>query len=637
MPDGKNGPRDLECLGVQGAPRMKLPPLPRLWLGLAVLAGIYFAAGKLGLRLAFEHASATAVWPPTGIALAAMLLYGYRMWPAIFVGAFLVNATTAGSAWTSLGIAAGNTLEGLLGVWLVRRWASGCGAFDRARDIFKFAALAGLLSTTVSATVGVTSLTTAGYAGWDRFAAIWLTWWLGDVVGALVVTPVLVLWGTDRIVRFKWADAFELSMVLASVILVGGFVFDDLGFAVASNYPLEFLCIPPLVFAAFRFGQREAATCVALLSGIAIRGTLEGFGPFVRISQNESLLLLQAFMGTLTIMSLPLAAVVREHARAQAALARAAAIVTSSDDAIIGKTLDGLITTWNEGAARLYGYSAPEVIGQPLSIIIPPEMGESELPKILEQLRRGEPIDNYETVRMAKNGRRIDVSVTVSPIRDASRRIVGASSIARDITRRKEIEATARERDILRSVASLAAGAAHEINNPLAVVIGQAQLLIDDSAATRRRRLEEILEAGERIHAIVARMKHLTRIEIMEKAASLPEMLDIMRSSEPDTGGGLEAAVAGRQATSPYLVIVAHEQQSRYENLKDTFADESAGVILDRRMGERRRRHVPVEVERRRGDRRRHDVTADLQKHGWVIVLNGSTSSAPVPSGGVSA
>jgi len=132
-------------------------------------------------------------------------------------------------------------------------------------------------------------------------------------------------------------------------------------------------------------------------------------------------------------------------------------------------------------------------------------------------------------------------------------------------------------------------------------------------------------------------MKHLTRIEIMEKAASLPEMLDIMRSSEPDTGGGLEAAVAGRQATSPYLVIVAHEQLSRYENLKDTFADESAGVILDRRMGERRRRDVPVEVERRRGNRRRHDVTADLQKHGWVIVLNGSTSSAPVPSGGVSA
>src|SRR5438093_13446979 len=106
----------------------------RMWWGVAVLAGVYFAAGKLGLRLAFEHASATAVWPPTGIALAAMLLYGYRVWPAIFVGAYLVNATTVGSVWTSLGIAAGNTLEGLLGVWLVRRWASGGDVFARAWD-----------------------------------------------------------------------------------------------------------------------------------------------------------------------------------------------------------------------------------------------------------------------------------------------------------------------------------------------------------------------------------------------------------------------------------------------------------------------------------------------------------------------
>src|SRR2546427_10741015 len=132
---------------------MKLPPLPRLWLGLAVLAGIYFAAGKLGLRLAFEHASATAVWPPTGIALAAMLLYGYRIWPAIFVGAFLVNATTAGSAWTSLGIAAGNTHDGLLGVWLERRWARGGCAFDRARHIVRFAGLPRLVGSTLTATV----------------------------------------------------------------------------------------------------------------------------------------------------------------------------------------------------------------------------------------------------------------------------------------------------------------------------------------------------------------------------------------------------------------------------------------------------------------------------------------------------
>src|SRR5919197_1219559 len=166
--------------------------------GLLVLAGVYVLAGKLGLTLAFVHASASAVWAPTGIALAATLLLGYHVWPALFLGAFLVNVTTAGSVWTSLAIAGGNTLEGLLGAFLVRRFANGPKVFDRARDVFTFAALAGLGSTAVSATVGVASLSLGGYASWERFATIWLTWWSGDVAGARVVAPVLILWGMDR-------------------------------------------------------------------------------------------------------------------------------------------------------------------------------------------------------------------------------------------------------------------------------------------------------------------------------------------------------------------------------------------------------------------------------------------------------
>src|SRR5216117_3721046 len=178
---------------------MTPPRVPLVSWGLLVLTGVYVVAGKFGLSLAFVHASASAVWPPTGIALAATLLLGYRVWPAILLGAFLVNATTEGSVWTSLGIASGNTLEGLLGAWLVTRFANGRNVFSRSQDIFAFTALAGFLSTTVSATIGVTSLSLGGYASWDRFGAIWLTWWLGDVAGALVVAPVLILWGTNRV------------------------------------------------------------------------------------------------------------------------------------------------------------------------------------------------------------------------------------------------------------------------------------------------------------------------------------------------------------------------------------------------------------------------------------------------------
>src|SRR6267143_498683 len=125
--------------------------------GIALLTAIYFVAGKFGLSLAYVHPNATAVWPPTGLTLAALLLFGYRVWPGIFLGAYLVNISTAGSMATSLGLAVGNTLEGLVGAYLVNRFANGRHVFDRSHDVFRFAVLAGLGSTMVSATIGVTS------------------------------------------------------------------------------------------------------------------------------------------------------------------------------------------------------------------------------------------------------------------------------------------------------------------------------------------------------------------------------------------------------------------------------------------------------------------------------------------------
>src|SRR2546422_6056558 len=163
-------------------------------LGVALGVGVgYFLAGKLGLAFAIVHANATPVWPPTGIALAAVLLLGRAVWPVIFAGAFFVNLTTAGSVLSSLGIAAGNTLEALVGAALVARFAGGAAVFERARNVFKFVALAGLVSTAVSATIGVTTLSLTGYARWADFGPIWLTWWLGDAAGDLVVAPVVLL------------------------------------------------------------------------------------------------------------------------------------------------------------------------------------------------------------------------------------------------------------------------------------------------------------------------------------------------------------------------------------------------------------------------------------------------------------
>jgi signal transduction histidine kinase/CheY-like chemotaxis protein len=276
---------------------------------LGAVAIVYFLAGKLGLHFAFLHASASAVWPPTGIALAAVLLFGRRIWPAIFVGAFLVNVTTSGSVVSSLGIAVGNTLEATVGASLVTRYAGGVRAFERLQDFLRFVLLGGLVGTAVSATVGVISLITSGEAAWKAFGAIWLTWWLGDMAGALIVTPVLVLWARVSFAGLR-AQPFEAVLLLIAIIGTGALVFTH---AELGRYPLTFLCIPPMIWAAFRFGQREVATSVLLMSAIATWATVSGVGPFATGNDNASLLLLQTFMVTIAVLAMSVAQLVWER------------------------------------------------------------------------------------------------------------------------------------------------------------------------------------------------------------------------------------------------------------------------------------------------------------------------------------
>src|SRR5208282_883852 len=283
----------------------------------AGLAAVYFLAGKLGLQLAYVHASATAVWPCTGIAFAALLVFGYRVWPGILIGAFFVNLTTAGTVATSIVAAGGDTLEALVGCYLVSRFAGGKEAFARAQDIFKFALLAGMVATTLSATIGVAALAAGGFANWAAFGSIWCTWWLGDGVGAVIVTPLLLLWKENP--RLKWSKErwMEVAFLFLGLLATGWVLFSGTFHSELKNYPLEYLCIPFLIWVGFRFGQREAATAVSLLAGIAAWGTMHGFGPFARESQNTSLLLMQLFMGIIAITTLALAAEVTEHRRAE--------------------------------------------------------------------------------------------------------------------------------------------------------------------------------------------------------------------------------------------------------------------------------------------------------------------------------
>jgi diguanylate cyclase (GGDEF)-like protein len=282
--------------------------------GLAILAA-YMVAAKLSLRLASVHPSATPVWPPTGMAVATLVALGLRFWPSIFLGAFLVNVTTAGSLLTSAGIATGNTLEAVLASFLVIRFANGRNLFEKSWDILRFALYAGILSTAVAATFGVTSLALGGFAPWNQYGHIWRTWWLGDAAGALIFTPFLLLWGANLSLQWTRRQIVEASVLLVSLIMTAGIVFGVFFHARVSGDPWTFLCTPYLVWAAFRFGQRESSAAICLLSAIAVVGTVHGRGPFVRETPNDSLLLLQSFLGFMALLTLIFGAEVSERRR----------------------------------------------------------------------------------------------------------------------------------------------------------------------------------------------------------------------------------------------------------------------------------------------------------------------------------
>ncbi len=281
----------------------------------AVLFAAYVVAGKLALRLAFVHPSATAVWPPTGIALAGLLLLGRRWWPVVLAGSFLVNITTAGGPLVSLAIAAGNTLEAVVGAWLLERFARGREAFDRPADVLRFAALAALLSPAVAASVGTASLTLGGAASRADAGAIWVTWWLGDAGGDFVVAPLILLARASYGIRWNAAKLLEAAALAVACVVVALVVFGSLLPVGVNRYPLAFLPMPLFIWAAMRFGRRGAAVAVALVYAVAVRGTLSGFGPFARYSPNEALLLLQVFTCVASLTAMMLAAVALEGRR----------------------------------------------------------------------------------------------------------------------------------------------------------------------------------------------------------------------------------------------------------------------------------------------------------------------------------
>ena len=484
----------------------------------ALLAVLYYGSAKVGLLAAVAHGVVSSAWPPTGLALAALLLAGVRYWPVITIGAFLLNATSGVSLIGAAGIAIGNTLEAVVGALVLKRGARFRPSLERLRDVLALVLIAGVLSSTVSATIGVASLWLSGAIASSSIRPLWLVWWSGDAMGVLVVAPVLLTWLAAPRVRDARARGVEAVTLVVILVVLTHFLFKT-----PSSY--VYAVFPVAIWAALRFGPRGAATATLLVSGLAVGYTLRGLGPFVASTPTHNLALLQTFMALLAVTALVLAAVMTERNAAVQSLTESEAhyrvLFERNPNALWVYDLQTLaFLAVNEAALRQYGYAREEFLEMTLKDICPPE-DVAGLQDRLASAAEG-LVAAGEWRHRRKDGTIIDVEITRDKMTFAGR--PAGLTMAHDITRRKSAEGQLRQAQKIEAVGRLAGGIAHDFNNLLTAIFGSAGLLLEDLSVDDRRRLdvEDIKGAAERAAALTHQLLAFSRQQVLA-----PQVLDL--------------------------------------------------------------------------------------------------------------
>ena len=487
------------------------------------LTAAYFVVAKIGLRYATIGPSISPVWPPTGLAVAALALLGPRYWPAILLGAFLANATTSIPVLAAAGLACGNATEATVAAYLLRRRAGQHLALDDLLGVRTLVGVAAPVGALASAAVGVTSLWLAhvvsGAAVWSALSL----WWAGDYLGALVVAPVFLTWLGPAGLRIGRRTALELALLVGGAVLATMAIFGSLlpaSLLPQAEYP--YLLFPFVIGAALRFGPRGAALLTLTVATLAVGYTVRGGGPFVMQTVPSTTTALMLYVGILAITGLSLGPATARHERAERALRDAnehlAAVIQSSPLAIYTLDPTSTVRTWNRAAEALYGWQAEEVIGRPLPTVA--QDMEDHL-RMRDRALRGEAVRGVEVTRRRKDGASINISLSVAPLHDAAGRVTGILSIAADLTEMRQLEVQYRQAQKMEAVGRLAGGIAHDFNNLLTAIIGTTSLVLEDMGLESRARLDiqEIEKAAKRAAGLTRQLLIFSRQQVLEPRA----------------------------------------------------------------------------------------------------------------------
>jgi len=494
------------------------------WLARALaLAAAYFVVAKIGLRYATIGPSISPVWPPTGLAVAALVLLGPRYWPAILLGAFLANATTSIPVLAAAGLACGNATEATVAAYLLRRRARQHLALDDLLGVRTLVGVAAPVGALASAAIGVTSLWLAHVvSGAGVWSALSL-WCAGDYLGALVVAPVFLTWLGPAGLRIGRRAAIELALLVGGAVLATMAIFGSLlpaSLLPQAEYP--YLLFPFVIGAALRFGPRGAALLTMTVATLAVGYTVRGGGPFVMQTVPSTDTALMLYIGILAITGLSLGPATARHERAERALRDAnehlAAVIQSSPLAIYTLDPTSTVRTWNRAAEALYGWPAEEVIGRPLPTVA--QDMEDHL-RMRDRALRGEAVRGVEVTRRRKDGASINISLSVAPLHDAAGRVTGILSIAADLTEMRQLEVQYRQAQKMEAVGRLAGGIAHDFNNLLTAIIGTTSLVLEDMGLESRARLDiqEIEKAAKRAAGLTRQLLIFSRQQVLEPRA----------------------------------------------------------------------------------------------------------------------